>query len=118
MLNGGAPTGDGGVNSINPNFLVRDKNCNPVYPWNFIRTNTIFGVIHGAGGYTAWSDKHASYSAVGGPTGTTTDSNVDDYFSPEINSTSVAMSQNKIMSCNPLPDALAFAAADDYTGSF
>jgi hypothetical protein len=117
-LNGGAPSGDGGVNSINPNFLVRDKDCNPVYPWNFIRTNTIFGVIHAAGGYTAWSDKHASYSAVGGPTGTTTDTNVDDYFSPEINSTSVAMPQNKIMSCNPLPDALAFAAADDYTGSF
>ncbi len=50
--------------------LVRDKNCNPVYPWNFVRDNTIFGVIHGAGGYTAWSDKHPSYSAVGGPTNT------------------------------------------------
>jgi hypothetical protein len=117
-LNGGAPSGDGGVNSINPNFLVRDASCNPVYPWNFVRTNTIFGVIHGAGGYTAWSDKHASYSAVGGPTGTNSDTNVDDYFAPEINSTSVAMPQNTIMSCNPLPDAAAFAAGDDYTGSF
>ena len=39
-------------------LLVRDENCDPVYPWNFIRDNTIFGVIHGAGGYTAWADKH------------------------------------------------------------
>ncbi len=54
-LNGGAPSGDGGVNSIEPTRLERDKNCNPVYPWNFIRINSIFGVIHGAGGYTAWS---------------------------------------------------------------
>src|SRR3984885_6834040 len=50
-LNGGAPTGDGGINSINPQFLIRDpsKGCAPVYPWNFVRTNTIFGVVHAAG---------------------------------------------------------------------
>ena len=41
--------------------------CKPVYPWNFVRTNTIFGVIHAAGGYTAWSDKHPAYSSVSGP---------------------------------------------------
>src|SRR5436190_3440000 len=47
-LNGGA--GDGGVGSIDPLRLIRDpsKNCAPVYPWNFVRTNTIFGVIHKA----------------------------------------------------------------------
>jgi hypothetical protein len=120
LLNGGAPSGDGGVNSINPNFLVRDQNCNPVYPWNFIRTNTIFGVIHSAKGYTAWSDKHASYSSVGGPTGTNSDTNVDDYYAPEINSNSqdYGSSDIKIASCNPLPDQLAVAAGDDYTGSF
>jgi len=35
--------------------LERDPghNCAPVYPWNFVRTNTIFGVVHTAGGYTA-----------------------------------------------------------------
>ncbi len=89
-LNGGAPTGDGGINSINPKYLVRDpmKNCAPVYPWNFVRTNTIFGVIHAAGGYTAWSDKHPSYSSVSGPGDGT---NLDDYYSPEINSTVVAL---------------------------
>jgi len=127
-LNGGAPTGDGGVNALNPNFMVRDKSCNPVYPWNFVRVNTIFGVIHAARGYTAWSDKHASYSSVGGPTGNTTDSNVDDYFSPEINSDSAnfaaeAPTQLLIHECvsggkATLPDSAAATAGDDYTGSF
>ena len=87
-LNGGAPSGDGGINSIDPTRLERDANCNPVYPWNFVRVNTIFGVIHGARGYTAWSDKHPSYSSVGGPSGSSTDVNVDDYYAPEINSDS------------------------------
>jgi hypothetical protein len=27
--------------------------CAPVFPWNFVRRNTIFGVVHPAGGYTA-----------------------------------------------------------------
>ncbi|HEX3524630.1 MAG TPA: alkaline phosphatase family protein [Stellaceae bacterium] len=59
LLNGGAPAGmDGGVASIDPKKLERDPahGCAPVYPWNFVRTNTIFGVVHAAGGYTAWSD--------------------------------------------------------------
>ena len=91
QLNGGFPGYaliDGGIKSINPDRLVRDpfNNCQPVYPWNFVRTNTIYGVIHAAGGYTAWSDKHAVYALVSGPTGTDQPSNVDDYYSPEVNS--------------------------------
>ncbi|HYB90519.1 MAG TPA: alkaline phosphatase family protein [Candidatus Binataceae bacterium] len=119
-LNGGAPSGDGGTNAINPNYLVRDKYCNPVYPWNFVRTNSVFGVIHSAHGYTAWSDKHASYASVGGPTGTNLETNVDDYYSPEINSNSqnYGTSDIKVAGCNPLPDSAAVAAGDDYTGSF
>ncbi|MBS1866756.1 MAG: alkaline phosphatase family protein [Acidobacteria bacterium] len=79
---------DGGVKSIDPDRLIRDpfNNCQPVYSWNFVRTNTIFGVIHHAGGYTAWSDKHAGYASVSGPTGTNQPSNVDDFYSPEVNS--------------------------------
>ena len=65
--------------------------CAPVYPWNFIRTNTIYGVIHAAGGYTAWSDKHAVYSAVSGPTNTSSPSNIDDYYSPEVNSNQISL---------------------------
>jgi hypothetical protein len=91
LLNGGFSgyaTIDGGIKSINPDRLERDpfNQCKPVYPWNFVRTNTIYGVIHAAGGYTAWSDKHAVYSVVSGPTGTDQPSNVDDYYSPEVNS--------------------------------
>jgi hypothetical protein len=120
LLNGGAPTGDGGVASINPLFLVRDKNCNPVYPWNFVRVDTVFGVIHGAGGYTAWSDKHPSYPSIGGPTGTNVDTNVDDYYGSEINSDSsdFVSSDIKVAGCNRLPDLVAARAGDDYTGSF
>jgi len=91
LLNGGAPGAgltEGGIKSIDSARLIRDpnNNCAPVFPWNFIRTNTIFGVIHEAGGYTAWSDKHPSYSAVSGPGN---GKNVDDYYSPDINSTVV-----------------------------
>jgi len=122
FLNGGAPTGDGGVNSIDPTRLERDMKCNPVYPWNFLRVNTIFGVIHASGGFTAWADKHPSYSSVGGPTGTTKDTNVDDYYSPEINSDSAdyldpttgafpALIPKADLvppnGCNPLPDQAA-----------
>ena len=128
LLTGGDKTGDGGIGGIDPNKLVRDMNCNPVYPWNFIRDNTIYGVIHAAGLHTAWSDKHASYSSVGGPTGTSFDTNVDDYYSPEINSDSANFASEAplqlvipacIKSGKPhLPDQNAPNAGDDYTGSF
>ena len=89
-VNGGGPYSpfDGGVLSIDPKKLERDpfNGCNPVYPWNFVRTNTIYGVIHAAGRFTAWSDKHPVYAVVSGPTGTTSPSNVDDYYAPEVNS--------------------------------
>ncbi len=91
-LNGGAPgvgLTDGGIHSINPNRLPRDPaaGCAPVYPWDFVRTNTIFGVVHEAGGYTAWSDKHPSYSSVAGPGGGT----LNDFYAPEINSVVVPL---------------------------
>src|SRR6266404_745543 len=92
-LNGGGPYGptDNGIKSIDPTRLPRDpfNHCQPVYPWNFIRTNTIYGIIHAAGGYTAWSDKHSVYAAVSGPSNNA--SNVDDYYSPEVNSNVVAL---------------------------
>jgi predicted AlkP superfamily pyrophosphatase or phosphodiesterase len=116
QLNGGAPAGvDGGRASINPNRLPRDKNCNPVYPWNFVRTNTIFGVIHAAGGYTAWADKHASYLSVSGPGDGT---NVDDYYAPEVNSAPVGLPgviTPEAMSCATVPDPSQLGS---YTDSF
>ena len=93
LLNGGNGKSltDGDWHSIDATRLPRDPysnpiTCAPVYPWNFIRANTIYGVIHAAGGYTAWADKHAVYAAVSGPTGTAIPSNVDDYYSPDVNS--------------------------------
>ena len=98
QLNGGAPGAsliDGGVNSLDPTKFPRDPfaGCAPVYPWNFLRANTIYGVIHKAGGYTAWSDKHAVYAAVSGPTGTSVPSNVDDYYAPDVNSNIIGLSR-------------------------
>jgi len=120
VLNGGAPNGvDGGVASIDPLKLDRDpaRGCAPVWPWNFVRTNTIFGVVHAAHGYTAWSDKHPSYSAVNGPGNGT---NVDDYYSPEINSVPAPLSVTvpNGPGCNPLPDSSAISASNTYTDSF
>src|ERR1700674_54950 len=119
QLNGGAPGGaDGGILSIDPTRLPRDpsKGCAPVYPWNFLRTNTIFGVIHAAGGYTAWSDKHPSYSSVSGPGDGT---NLDDFYAPEINSEVVALKGVTTplgLACDPIPDPGADLSA--WTNSF
>src|ERR1700739_1599466 len=84
-LNGGAPGAaltDGGIASIDSKKLVRDPNngCNPVWPWDFVRANSIFSVIHGAGGFTAWSDKHPAYSSVASGLGPIA---LDDFYSPE-----------------------------------
>ncbi len=108
QLNGGAPGAaptDGGIASIDPKKLVRDPaaGCAPVFPWNFVRTNTIFSVVHAAGGYTAWIDKHPSYSFVAGPGGT----GLDDYYSPEVNSAVIPLpgvTTAQGASCDPVRD--------------
>jgi hypothetical protein len=92
-LNGGAPGAaltDGGLASINPMRLVRDPSngCKPVYPWDFVRANSIFSVIHQAGGYAAWSDKHPAYISVASGLGP---SALDDFYGPEINSNVIAL---------------------------
>jgi hypothetical protein len=122
QLNGGSPAYgkfDGGPKSLDPAKLVRDpyNACLPVYPWNFLRANTIFGVIHQAGGFTAWSDKHAAYSAVSGPTGTTLPSNLDDYYSPDINSNLIPLPGVKTaggLDCSNVPNN----NGGDWTGDF
>jgi Type I phosphodiesterase / nucleotide pyrophosphatase len=80
-----------------------------VYPWNFIRVNTAFGVIHAVGGYTAWIDKHPSYSMVGGPGG----KGLDDYYSPEVDSTVVPLPGVKTLDgvpCDPIRDTIGSSA--------
>ena len=112
--------GDGGINSIDPQKLIRDpfNGCAPVYPWDFVRTNSIFSVIHNAGGYTAWSDKHPAYASVAGHgTGGKT---LDDFYGPEINSVPVSLPGvvAQGVSCDPLPDQSAVASSNAWTDSF
>src|SRR6201996_474553 len=104
-LNGGA---DATAAAIDPKKLSRNPaaGCAPVYPWNFLRTNTIFGVIHAAGGYTAWIDKHPSYAMVAGPGG----KGLNDYWAPEVDSNVVALPGVKTsqgVSCATVRDATA-----------
>jgi predicted AlkP superfamily pyrophosphatase or phosphodiesterase len=118
-LNGGAPGApptEGGIASIDPLRLVRDPQagCAPVYPWNFVRTNTIFSVVHAAGGYTAWIDKHASYSFTAGPGG----KGLDDYYSPEVDSNVIPLpgvSTSEGVSCAPIRDP---SNVSSWTNSF
>jgi hypothetical protein len=108
-VNGGAPGAaltDGGLTSIDPQRLVRDpsKGCAPVFPWDFVRANSIFSVIHQAGGYAAWSDKHPAYSSVASGIGP---SALDDFYAPEINSTVIGLPGVKTptgVSCSTILD--------------
>ncbi|MHA6761357.1 alkaline phosphatase family protein [Streptacidiphilus sp. PAMC 29251] len=80
---------------IDPAKLPVDpKTCKPVYPNQYLQVNTIFEVARQAGLRTAWSDKHAAYDILDGPSGT----GVQDLFTPEINS-----------------DALGYPAGNDWT---
>jgi hypothetical protein len=120
-VNGGAPGAaltDGGIASIDSKRLIRDpsKGCNPVWPWNFVRANTIFSVIHQAGGYAAWSDKHPAYSAVAAGIGPAA---LDDFYGPEINSSVIALPGVTTpggVSCSSIPDTGADLTA--WTNSF
>jgi hypothetical protein len=97
MIDGGKTGSLTGLNAgvaINPNNLpVQNVSgiCTPLWPHNFIRTNTVFGVLHKQGLRTAWSDKHPAYDLVNGDKPKTQPvngpgTNVDDFFAPEINS--------------------------------
>lgn len=60
---------------------VSPVTCAPVYPHEYLKVNTVFEVIHQNGLRTAWSDKHAAYDILNGPSGR----GIDDLFTPEIN---------------------------------
>src|ERR1019366_2887237 len=79
--------------AIDPDHLPGQKAggpCTALWPHNFVRTNTVFGVLHKHGIQTAWSDKHPSYDIINGNKPATPvngpGTNVDDFFAPEINS--------------------------------
>jgi len=106
-IDGGVPASLTGPNSaiaIDPNNLpgqLVHGVCKPVWPHNFIRTNTIFQVIRRHHMRTAWSDKHAAYDIINGndPDNQPSDApgtNVDEFFAPEINSDLSAANVNLI----------------------
>src|SRR5450755_1928742 len=118
LVNGGAPGAgptDGTTKSIDPTKLPRDpyNSCKPVYPWNFVRSNTIFGVIHRNGGYTAWSDKHPAYSSVSGPGD---GSNIDDFYGPEINADVTLVSNQQAVAGVTTPLGESCASLDLASG--
>lgn len=100
---------DGG-NGINPDYLPRDpaNACAPVYPHQFLRTNTLFEVVREAGGYTAWTDKHQAYELVKGPSG----NGLNDFYGPEINSTVVGLPG--VAGCEQVNDPATGAWTDSF----
>lgn len=82
-------TGGGTLGQVNtqldPDNMQRrlvKGNCMPVYPHQYLRTNTVFEVIKAAGRRAVWSDKHPAYEVLSGPSG----KGLDELFAPEINS--------------------------------
>jgi hypothetical protein len=68
---------------INPAALPVDpRTCEPIYPHQYLKVNTVFEVARAHGLRTAWSDKHPAYEILNGPSGR----GVQDFFTPEINS--------------------------------
>lgn len=63
-----------------PRRLDEHGHCVPVYPHDFLKSNTVFEVVRAAGGQTAWADKHPAYDLVNGPSG----HGVTDLYTPEI----------------------------------
>nr|WP_227875551.1 MULTISPECIES: alkaline phosphatase family protein [Paraburkholderia] len=86
--NGGALVHLDGGGDFNPQAIPRARKgakCVPVYPHDYVKTNTIFEVVKEnlPGSHTAWADKHAwGYDWLNGPSGR----GVDDLARTEINS--------------------------------
>ena len=79
------PHPQSGLNAAS--FPVDPATCQPIMPWDYLKVNSIFQVIHDAGMRTAWSDKHAIYSSFNGPG--SGGMSIDDFFAPEIDSQAV-----------------------------
>jgi hypothetical protein len=109
----------GGINPANlPLAKNADGSCTPVYPHDFIRTNTAFEVVRAAGGHTAWSDKHPAYDLLQGPSG----AGIEDLFAPEINSLIVNGGtvngvdlSGSLALCDGTTNSLPLAKVSDFT---
>jgi hypothetical protein len=96
---------------IDPAQLPVDAaTCQPIYPNQYLKVNTIFEVVHQHGLLTAWSDKHPAYQILSGPSG----QGVDDYFTPEINSSASASAPTDPNQPDWTTDNLATQQYDNY----
>jgi hypothetical protein len=59
----------GGIDPANLPMAIVDGACQIRYPHQRVRVNTAFEVVRAAGGQTAYTDKHAAYDLVRGPSG-------------------------------------------------
>jgi hypothetical protein len=93
---GGNDTNPGAIMDLTPHpqsalnpatFPVDPTTCQPIMPWDYLKVNSIFQVIHNAGMRTAWSDKHAIYTSFNGHG--SGGNSIDDFFGPEIDSQAV-----------------------------
>jgi YVTN family beta-propeller protein len=116
LISGG---GNFDVSSIDPSKLPVDGLGNPVYPHTFLPVNTIFNVAHDAGLYTAFSDKHPAYDIANGHSG----NGIDDFFGPEINSTTALLdpatgktvNADALLAANPFTDVSKYILVDAST---
>lgn len=115
LSGGGATSGAGayGKSAIDVAQLPVDANGNPVQPWQFNRTNTIFDIAKAAGLTSAFMDKHAgAYTIVQGPTGNA----VTDFYSPEINATT-AIIGGKLVDASTAPAGTPTGNGDNQLGT-
>jgi YVTN family beta-propeller protein len=116
LISGG---GNFDASSIDPNLLPVNGKGYPVYPHSFLPVNTIYNVAHDAGLYTAFIDKHPAYEIANGPSG----DGVDDFFGPEINSTTALLDPttgktvdaNALLAANPFTDVSKYVLVDAST---
>lgn len=120
-LDGGAPTGLKGDSAagIDPAKLpetLRGGRCQPLWPHDYLRVNTVFGVLHASGLRTAWMDKHPAYDILNGP-GAPAEGpgrNIDDFFAPEIDAALTAKNLAAAGASAPQVGRLT-NASDDFT---
>ena len=99
------------VDVIDPKQLPVDPStCEPIYPDKYLHVNTIFEVAHRHHLLTAWSDKHPAYLILSGPSG----KGVDDFFTPEINSSANASAPTDPNQPDWTTDNLATQQYDNY----
>lgn len=59
----------GGIDPANLPQAIKNGTCQPIYPHNRVRVNTIWEIVEANGLETAYTDKHPAYDLVRGPSG-------------------------------------------------